>query len=1068
MMWLVRLALRQPYTIVVMCLMIFTLGVLTLIITPKDIFPEIDIPVVSVLWQFHGITPDDMEKRIVTISERAVTTTVNDVEHIESQSLYGVGVIKIFFHPGAKIAACVAQVTAIMQTLIKTMPPGSTPPLIIQYSASSVPILQMGITSKTLNEQQLFDYTLNFVRVYLYRAQGAQLPGPYGGKARAVMVDMDPDAMQAHGITAQDISAALGDQNLILPAGTAKMGSVEYDVQLNASTDTVEALNNLPLKAANGAVVHIGDVAQVRDGSQVQSNIVTMDLHRAALLSILKAGGSSTLDVVSNIKEMMAPMEATLPKALHLELLFDQSIFVKASIFSVVREGVIAAALTGLMILLFLGSWRSTLVVTTSIPLAILSSIIILGALGVTLNVMTLGGLALAVGILVDDATVEVENIHRNHAMGKPLRQAILDGAAQIATPTFVSTLSICIVFVSVEFLTGPARFMFTPMALAVVFAMLASYLLSRTLVPTMVNTLLAHETHGGENAVTRAVWNMHGKFDHAFESMRKRYEGLLGWVLGHPRPVFAIFGVFLAGSAMLLPFVGEDFFPSVDAGEFRLHVRCPNGTRLENTEHLFHQVELALRQLIPTDEIKTIIDNIGLPNSGINLVFTDTATIGPNEGEILVALTEDHHPTPQYVRRLRRELPKRFPQMTFFFQPADMVNQILNFGLPAPIDVQVQGRDPKNVAIARQIEAAMHQVPGAADVHLHQILDAPAFHIDVDRERAALLGVTQNQVASNILLALSGSGQVAPNFWLNPQNHISYNVTLQAPERTIDSVPALMSQPMVDTGTNVSNEELGNLATIRRTTSPAVICHYNVQPVLDLFANVQGRDLGGVSGDVGRILDRIVNPDHPKALDWSVPQTGPGLPRGTVLVMRGQTLSMTQSFTRLGYGLLFAILLVYMLMVVNFQSWVDPLIIISALPGALAGIVWVLFVTQTTFNVPSLMGAIMCIGVAVANSILVVTFANDCRREGDDARTAALRAGETRLRPVLMTAAAMIIGMLPMALGIGEGAEQNAPLGRAVIGGLLVATVTTLFIVPLVYRLWRVQGPPPVEVEAE
>ncbi|MHB2019020.1 MAG: efflux RND transporter permease subunit, partial [Candidatus Xenobia bacterium] len=1019
--------------------MILVMGVLTVFITPKDIFPNIDIPVVSVIWSFEGMTPDEMEKRIITISERATTTTVNDIDHIESESLFGVGVLKIYFHPEAKIEACVAQVTSIMQTIIRIMPPGITPPLIIQYSASSVPILQLGVSSKTLTEQQLFDLTTNFVRVGLYSTQGSQIPLPFGGKSRAIMVDLQPEEMAAHGITPQDVSTALNQQNLILPAGTAKMGPTEYDVQMNASTQKAEDLNNLPIKTSQGAVVYMRDVAHVRDGFQVQTNIVNMDLHRAALLPILKAGGSSTLDVVDRIKHILPQVETTLPKSLNLKLLFDQSIFVKASIWSVVREAVIAACLTGLMILLFLGSWRSTLVVTTSIPLAILASISLLGAMGVTLNVMTLGGLALAVGILVDDATVEVENIHRNHAMGKPLVQAILDGAQQIATPTFVSTLSICIVFVSVEFLTGPARFMFTPMALAVVFAMLASYLLSRTLVPTMVKALLGQEEHGGSHPVSKAVWAVHFKFDDAFERMRKRYEAALDWALQHSRLVFVCFGGFIVLSLLLLPFVGEDFFPAVDAGQFRLHVRGPSGMRLENTEHVFHQVELALRDVIPQDEIQTVIDNIGLPTSGINLAFTDSATIGPNEGEILVSLTENHKPTAGYIRKLRRELPKRFPQLTFFFQPADMVNQILNFGLPAPIDVQIQGRDPGNVEIAHEVVAALSHIPGAADVHLHQIVDAPAFYVNVDRERAALVGLNQNQVASNLLLSLSGSGQVAPNFWLNPKNGIQYVVQVQTPQPDINSLPSLLSQPMSD-----SDELLSNLATVKRITLPAIICHYNVQRVLDVYANVQGRDLGGVSSDLDRALVAI----------------RPHLKRGNYIRVRGQVLSMQESFTRLGFGLGFAILLVYLLMVVNFQSWVDPLIIICALPGALCGIIWMLFVSQTTFSVPSLMGAIMCIGVATANSILVVTFANDCRREGDDAITAARRSGSTRLRPVLMTAAAMIIGMLPMALALGEGAEQNAPLGRAVIGGLILATVTTLFVVPLVYRSWRATAP--------
>jgi multidrug efflux pump subunit AcrB len=1082
-MWIVELALRRPYTFIVMALLIVILGVVAILHTPTDIFPVIDIPVVSEIWSYPGVSPDDMEKRICTINERGATTAVADIEHIESQSMPGISVIKFFFQPGAKVEAAVAQLSSLTQTLLRVLPPGITPPIIIRYSASSVPILQLGVGSKTLSEQQLYDYGLNFVRTQLATVRGASVPPPYGGKPRQIMVDLDLPALQAKGLTAVDVSNAINAQNLILPAGTAKMGAREYNVFLNSSPDVIDDLNHLPIRVVNGAVVTIGDVAQVHDGYAVQSNIVNQDGRRSSLLTVLKSGDASTLSVVQRVKETLPKILTTLPKELEVKPLFDQSLFVRASVSGVVREALIAACLTAAMILLFLGSWRSTLIVAISIPLSILTSIIVLGFLGETLNVMTLGGLALAVGILVDDATVTIENIHRNLGEGKSLPTAILDGAGQIATPTLVSTLSICIVFVSVIFLTGPAKFLFTPLALAVVFAMLASYLLSRTLVPVLLRLMLGPELHlyrsadpgsdggaervrssysvsgdgagspevGSRNPLSAArntrydpIWRFHQGFDRGFERLRAGYSHLLAWALRHRPATIALFGGFFCVSFFLVPLLGQDFFPTVDAGQFRLHVRAPAGTRIEETDRLFRQVEHSIRQTIPAKELELTLDNIGLPVGGVNLAFSDSSTIGQSDGEILVALKEGHHgPTGRYIETLRRKLRRQFPQLVFFFQPADIVSQILDFGLPSPIDIQVVGRAPGNYAIAQQIARQVSAIPGAADVHVHQVRNAPAFHVNVDRQRAQELGLTQRDVANNLLISLSSSGQAAPNYWLDPKNGVNYTVAVQTPQYRINSVDTLQSTPLAGTAGR-QGQLLSNVATIERGQSAQVINHYNVQPVFDIYANVQGRDLGGVSRDVKRVLARFNNKR----------------PRGTSLVVRGQVESMNSSFAGLGVGILFAIVLVYLLMVVNFQSWIDPLIIVMALPGALCGILWMLFVTQTTFSVPSLMGTIMCIGVATANSILLVTFANDRRQEGDDACAAAQAAGFTRLRPVLMTALAMIIGMVPLALGLGEGGEQNAPLGRAVIGGLMLATLTTLFLVPVVYTLLRRSQP--------
>ena len=1048
-MWIVRLALRRPYTFVVVALLLVVLGVVTVQRMPTDIFPNVDIPVVTVIWSFTGIAPEDMEKRVVTVSERAFTTTVNDIEHMESQSMYGVGVIKVFFHPSAKVEMAVAQITSISQSLLRTLPAGFTPPLIIRYSASSVPILQLSVTSKVLPEEQLFDYANNFVRTQLATVQGAAVSLPYGGKARQIMVDLNPKALNGYGLSAIDVVNAINAQNLILPSGTAKIGTREYSVQLNSSPDTVEGLNNLPIRAVNGAVVFVRDVAQVRDGFSVQANIVSAGNRRASLLTVLKGGGASTIDVVRRVKEILPKIQATLPKELEIATLFDQSIFVKAAIDGVVREALIAAGLTALMILIFLGSWRSTVIVATSIPLSILTSLIILWFFGYTINIMTLGGLALAVGILVDDATVEIENIHRNLALGKPITRAILDGAQQIAVPAFVSTLAICIVFVPVVFLKGAVQFLFTPMALAVVLAMLTSYFLSRTLVPTMVQYLLASEVarydEGGEQEEGDVFWRVHGAFNRRFERMREKYRAGLEWALHHRRLVLSEFAIVLGSAVLVVPLTGRDFFPLVDAGQFRLHVRAPAGTRLEETDQIFNAVEAAIAHIVPREETALVLHNIGLPLGGVNLAFSDSSTIGPADGEILVALKPGHRrSTFDYIRALRRELPQRFPDLVFFYQPADIVSQILNFGLPAPIDIQLVGQNrAANYALARRVAERIEGVPGLTDVHVHQVVAAPALRINVDRVRAAQIGISQRDVANSLLASLASSSDQAPNFWLNPQNGVSYRVAVQTPQYRIDSVDALQREPIGAAGGS-AQQLLANLATLERGSTVTVATHYNVQPVFDVFASVQDRDLGGAARDIRRILTDVEK----------------DLPRGSSMIVRGQVESMTSAFIGLATGLLFAIVLVYALMVVNFQSWLDPFILITALPGALSGIVWSLFLTQTTINVPSLMGAIMSIGVATANSILLVTFANDQRRAGQDALNAALLAGYTRLRPVLMTALAMIIGMLPMALGLGEGGEQNAPLARAVIGGLTFATFATLFVVPVIYSLLRQKSP--------
>ncbi len=1037
-----------------MALLIVVLGLTSIVTMPTDIFPAINIPVVSVIWSYNGITPNDMAQRIVTISERAATTTVGNIQHIESESLPGVAVIRFYFQPGANLGEAIAQLNGISQTILRITPPGTTPPLIIRYDASSVPILQLGVGSKTLSQSDLYDLGLNFIRTQLATVRGASIPLPYGGKSKEIVVDLDLHALRAYGLTPADVSTAISTQNLILPTGDIKMGTRDLNVLLNSSPKAIELFNNIPIRTVNGAVITIGDVASVHSGAAPQTNIVRQNGRPSTLLTILKNGDASTLSVVGEVLKALPGVRATLPRSVQLEPLFDQSVFVRAAVQDVIREAAIAACLTAAMILLFLGSWRSTFIVAVSIPLSILASIIVLNFLGQTLNVMTLGGLALAVGILVDDATVTIENIHTNIAEGKTLQRSILDGAQQIATPTLVSTLSICIVFVAVVFLNGPARFLFTPLALAVVFAMLASYVLSRTLVPVLIYKMLHKEMHAHmdyEEGSTLSNGNVfrriHVAFNHGFNKFRALYTGLLDSALQYYGLTVGMFGAFFLLSLVLIPFVGENFFPNVDAGQFRLHVRTPAGTRLEETEQDFNRVENTIRKVAGANHVGLIIDNIGLPASGIDLAFGDSATIGPSDGEILVSLKGNHKPTAEIQQQLRNRLHSQFPQDTFFFQPADIVNQILNFGVPAPIDVQVIGRSPMDYAVAQKVAAGLRRIPGAVDVYVSQVKNAPGLSVKVNRTRANQLGLTEQNVASNMLIALSGTGQTAPSYWLDPKNGVNYQVAVQAPQYEVDNLHELRHLPVSGGSTP---QELANVASVSETTTPQVVSHYNIQPVFDVYSSVQGRDLGSVSRAINAMLAKIT----------------PHLPRGTKLTVRGQVQSMNESFVGLGEGIVFAILLVYLLLVVNFQSWVDPLIIITALPGALCGVLWILFLTQTTFSVPSLMGAIMCIGVSTANSILVVTFANDRRSVGDHAREAALAAGHTRLRPVIMTAFAMIIGMVPMALGLGAGGEQNAPLGRAVIGGLLVATFTTLFLVPVIYSLLRKRQPETVEQE--
>jgi CzcA family heavy metal efflux pump len=1023
-----------------MALLIIILTPITILRTPVDIFPEINIPVVSVVWNFDGMSPQEMADRIVTNSERGMTVTVNDIEHQESQSLNGKAVMKIFFRPGVNLSMAVTQVTAMCQTVLRGLPPGTTPPLVITYSASTTPVVQLGLSSKTLPEQQVFDLGQNFLRTQLTTVQGAATPYPYGGKPRQVQVDLDSAKLQAYGLAPIDIVNAVSAQNLILPAGTTKIGPTEYYVEMNGTPATIAELNDLPVKSSTSSTLYLRDVAHVRDGFAVQTNIVRQDGVRGVLMSIYKLGGSSTLDVVDGIKAMVPRAAQSLPRDLTIKALFDQSLFVRASIQGVIREGLTAACLTAVMILIFLGDWRPTLIIAVSIPLSIFVSVILLSALGETINIMTLGGLALAVGILVDDATVEIENIERNLAMGKEMKTAILDGAQQVAVPAFVSTLSICIVFVPMFFLAGVARFLFVPLAEAVSFAMLASYLLSRTLIPTMVMFIMrGHEHRVAEPKSFIGKWQR--GFERWFERFRGGYRQLLETTLEHRKRFAVGFTAFCFLSLGLVFFLGQDFFPQVDAGLIRLHFRARPGLRVEETARLCDDVERVLRSEIPKEELETMLDNIGVPYSGINLSYSSSGVIGTSDAEVLISLNpKHHHPTAQYVRRLRRELPSRFPGLEFFFQPADIVSQILNFGLPAPVDIQVMGADMRgNYDIAQRIANRLRQIPGAADVHVQQMMNLPTLYLDMDRTRINQVGLNAQEVAQSVLISLSGSFQTAPNFWLNPRNGVTYPIAIQTPQYHMTSVQDLMNTP-VNAASAQAPQVLSNLVQLTPVARPAVVNHYAVQPVIDVYASTQGRDLGGVASDIMKALKPFQDPHY--------------LPRGTQIVVRGQIETMRSSFFGLGVGLIGAIVLVYLLIVVNFQSWLDPFIIITALPGALAGICWFLLITRTTLSVPSLTGAVMCMGVATSNSILLVSFSRDRMNAGVPARQAALEAGHTRIRPVIMTALAMIIGMVPMALGFGEGGEQNAPLGRAVIGGLLFATVATLFFVPSVFTM--------------
>jgi multidrug efflux pump subunit AcrB len=1037
-MWIVRIALRRPYTFVVLALVLLILGPLVILRTPKDIFPNIDIPVISAIWQYNGLSAEEMAGRMITAIERSYTTQVNDIEHIESNSMAGVSLIRLFLYPTANLGAAVAQVLSVSQLMLKSSPPGTTSPVVVSYNASSVPILQLALSGKNLSEQQLYDLGVTYVRVRLATVQGASVTNPYGGKLRTIQVDLDPSALEARGLSPLDVVNAVNVQNLILPAGTSKIGNIEYDVEMNSSPKTVQELNDLPIRTVRNNTVYIRDVAHVRDGSPPQTNIVRVDGKRAVLATIQKSGNASTLDIISRVRELLPRIAAGMPE-LDIRPLADQSLFVRAAIQGVVREAVIAACLTAVMVLIFLGSWRSTLIIGVSIPLSIVTSIIAFSALGQTINLMTLGGLALAVGMLVDDATVEIENINRNLAQGKELERAILDGAQQIAVPAFVSTLSICIVFVPMFFLTGVAKYLFVPLAEAVVFAMLASYLLSRTLVPTLALYLLKP---GGEKFVSGYrrnpfVW-LKDRFEEGFQAVRAGYRRMLEACIAHRVAFASCFLLCCVASFALFPWLGEDFFPAVDSGQFKLHLRGPTGTRIEETARLCDEVEGIIRQLIPKDEIVTILDNIGLPNSQINLSYSNSAPIGTSDADIMVNLKPNHAPTANYTHDLRLVLAKRFPDVTFAFLAADMVSQILNFGLPAPIDVQIIGRDEQaNRQFASNLQKQLRNIPGIVDLRIQQLFDKPKLHIDVDRTKAQAAGFAQHDVASNLLISLSGSFQTSPTFWLNPSNGVSYLITTQTPQYRLDSLQGLQSIPVNGPG-NSRPEILGSLASIRRETGMAVVSHYDVQPLVDIYGSVEGRDLGGVANDIGSVINSNLK----------------DLPRGAELTVRGQIETMRSSFRGLLAGLAFAILLVYLLIVVNFQSWLDPLIIISALPAALAGIVWCLFTTGTTLSVPALTGSIMCMGVATANSILVVSFAKERISEGSASAQAALDAGFTRFRPVLMTALAMIIGMVPLALGLGEGGEQNAPLGRAVIGGLLFATVATLFFVPVVFTL--------------
>jgi CzcA family heavy metal efflux pump len=1052
-MWIVRIALERPYTFVVLALLILILTPVVISRTPTDIFPNVNIPVIAVAWQYTGLNPEEMEGRVTSVYERVLTTTVDNIEHIESTTVNGQSIVKIFLQPGTSLDTANAQVTAISQTILRQLPPGALPPLIINYSASSVPILQLGLSGKGLSEQQLNDLGQNFVRPQLVTVPGAVIPFPYGGKQRQVMIDLNPDLLQAKGLSPQDVLDALTNQNLVLPGGTAKIDQFEYDVRVNSSPRTVAELNDLPVRQVGSSTIYLRDVANVRDGFAPQTNIVRQDGHRGVLMSILKAGNASTISVVQGIRDLLPRVAQTLPSELKIQPLADQSIFVKASINGVIREALIAACLTALMILLFLGSWRSTLIIAVSIPLSILTSLIILSALGQTINIMTLGGFALAVGILVDDATVEIENIERNLAQGKEIKRAILDGASQIAVPAFVSTLCICIVFLPMFFLAGVSKFLFVPLAEAVVFAMLASYFFSRTIVPTMALYLLKHGEHnpGRRNFFSR----MQAGFERGFERLRLSYQLLLTTAV-HRRAIFIPAFLLVCFSAFLLvPWLGQNFFPDTDNGQFILHVRAQSGTRIEETARICDLIETSIRQQVPSQEVDNILDNIGLPYSTINFMHSTSGLIGTADADIMVSLKEKHQPTAGYVRQLRKTLPRDFPGVTFYFLPADMVTQVLNFGLPAPIDIQIEGADiDGNRQVADKMLGELRRVSGLTDLRIQQQFDYPTYDINVDRTKAVQGGLTERSVATSVLNSLSGSFQVTPSFFLNWKNGVDYNLVTQTPQYRIQSLQDISNTPISAPGASRSGI-LADVASVNRTTEMEAINHYNIRRLVEIYGNVQDRDLGSAARDINRI----------------VAANRKSLPRGSFITIRGQIQTMRSSYIGLLAGLGFSIVLVYMLIVVNFQSWLDPFIIITALPAALGGIVLFLFITHTTLSVPALMGAIMCMGVATANSILVISFAKERLLHHGDPIGAAIEAGFTRFRPVIMTALAMIIGMIPMALGLGDGGEQNAPLGRAVIGGLLCATVATLIFVPSVFSLLhrgRIESEPSVTTEEE
>ncbi len=1044
-MWIVRLALHRPYTFIVVAVLVLILGSLSILRMPTDIFPSIDIPVLSIVWTYTGLSADDMAGRVTTPFERAMTTDIDNIEHIESQSLNGVAVVKVFFHPGADINRAMAEAAANAQSILKILPPGILPPQIIAYSASTVPVLELALASQTLSEQELYDLGSNFIRTRLATVQGAGIPLPYGGKVRTIMVDIDSAALQARGLSPLDVVNTVNAQNLVLPGGTAKIGALEYNVNLNGSPKTVAELGDLPVKAVSGGgVIYLRDVAHVRDGFVPQTNVVRTDGHRSALLEVEKTGNASTLAIVAQVKALLPHIAAGLPQALSIKTVSDQSVFVSAAVSGVVREALIAAALTALMILLFLGNWRATLIIAVSIPLSILTSITILYALGETINIMTLGGLALAVGILVDDATVAIENISHHLEAGEPPQHAILNASEEIALPTLVSTLAICIVFVPMFMLSGVARFLFVPLGEAVVFAMLASYFFSRTLIPTLAMYLLRARSGSarGGNLFVR----LQRRFEVGFEGVRQRYQRGLQAALASPRRTALLLLAFCAASMLLVPFLGQDFFPSVDTGEIRLHMRARTGTRIEQTARITDQVDQHIRALIPSAELAGILDNIGLPVSGLNLTYDSSQPIGVSDADILVTLAPHHAPTGGYVTRLRAALNAAFPGVSFEFLPADIISQILNFGMPSPVDVQVVGNDAiANRGVAQRLLERLRTVKGLVDLQIHQPADLPAINVNVDRAKAIQAGFQQHEVAQDLLIALSGSSQTTPNFWLNPKTGVDYAVTTQTPQYAVDSLQALRNIPLGGATMSPgysgpqpgkSSQILGALGTLERGEQDGAVSHYDVQPVIDLFGTVQGRDLGAVARDIDRV----------------VAQADRNLPRGTEIVVRGQAQTMRASFGGLLAGIGFAIVLVYLLMVINFQSWIDPLIIVGALPGSLSGIVWMLFVTGTHVSVPALTGTIMCLGIATANSILVVTFARELLARGADPHSAAFEAGVGRFRPVLMTALAMLIGMLPMALGLGDGGEENAPLGRAVFGGLLVATCFTLIFVPTVF----------------